>query len=73
LEAFRAFSSCCHVNEAGGARLVFGLLFLLILLELLGFLPYSLKEFNSVVTDDFIEAVGATFIEYLKVSAVLQQ
>ena len=49
------------------------MLFLLIQLELLGLWPYSLKEVDSVVTDDLVEAAGATFIECLQVSTVLQQ
>lgn len=52
---------------------MFGLLFLLNSLELLGLWPYRLKEVDSVVTDDLIEAAGATFIECLQVSTVLQQ
>jgi len=52
---------------------VFGLLFLLIQLELLGLWPYSLKEVDSVVTDDFVEAAGAAFVACLQVSTVLQQ
>ena len=52
---------------------MFGLLFLLIQLELLGLWPYSLKEVDSVVTDNFIKAAGAAFVERLQVSAVLQQ